>query len=305
MTIGNTSIPSAPPSARTGQWRRFVVAVSVLVLCFGMPLAGLVKFAAVSNLYSYIILIPFISAYLIWLKRAQLPAASRQARITGGIFSAAGLVLLAVYWLVLRPGLKQREDDYLALMMVAFLLIFTGVCFWFWGREKVRAMSFPLAFLVFMVPIPGHVLARVDTFLQYGSALMAHCFFKITGMTFYQDSLTFQLPDIVLRIAPECSGIHSSIVLLITSLLAAYLLLKTPWKRAVLVLVVIPLALIRNGFRVFVLGELCVHISPRMIDSPIHHQGGPIFFVLSLIPFFLLLMVLQKSEPASKQKKTD
>jgi exosortase/archaeosortase family protein len=58
----------------------------------------------------------------------------------------------------------------------------------------------------------------------------------------------------------------------------------------------IPLGLLRNGFRVFTIGELCVHLGPQMIDSPIHHRGGPIFFALSLIPLFILLVVLQKYE---------
>jgi exosortase/archaeosortase family protein len=57
---------------------------------------------------------------------------------------------------------------------------------------------------------------------------------------------------------------------------------------------VFPLALLRNGFRVFTIGELCVHIGPDMINSPIHRRGGPLFFVLSLIPFFLLLLLLLK-----------
>jgi exosortase/archaeosortase family protein len=67
---------------------------------------------------------------------------------------------------------------------------------------------------------------------------------------------------------------------------------------------VIPLALLRNGFRVFVLGELCTHIGPQMIDTPIHHQGGPLFFALSLIPFFLLLVWLRKSERSDKISKS-
>ncbi len=61
-------------------------------------------------------------------------------------------------------------------------------------------------------------------------------------------------------------------------------------------LAVIPLAVLRNGFRVFTIGELCVHIGPQMIDSPIHHQGGPLFFILSLVPFLLLLYLLIRSE---------
>ena len=85
-------------------------------------------------------------------------------------------------------------------------------------------------------------------------------------------------------------------VLFITSLLAGRLFLRSPWKRAVLCLVVIPLALLRNGFRIFVLGELCAHIGPEMIDSPVHHHGGPLFFALSLLPFFALLYYLRRSE---------
>jgi hypothetical protein len=59
---------------------------------------------------------------------------------------------------------------------------------------------------------------------------------------------------------------------------------------------VIPLGILRNGFRVFVIGMLCVHVGPRMIDSVIHHRGGPLFFALSLVPLFLLLWWLRRGE---------
>jgi hypothetical protein len=55
---------------------------------------------------------------------------------------------------------------------------------------------------------------------------------------------------------------------------------------------------------VYVIGELCTHIGPQMINSPIHRHGGPLFFVLSLIPFFLLLIFLRRSERAGKIPKT-
>jgi exosortase/archaeosortase family protein len=64
----------------------------------------------------------------------------------------------------------------------------------------------------------------------------------------------------------------------------------------VLSVAVIPIALLRNGLRVFVIGQLCVRIGPEMIDSPIHRHGGPVFFAFSLIPFFALMFLLQKSE---------
>jgi exosortase C (VPDSG-CTERM-specific) len=138
----------------------------------------------------------------------------------------------------------------------------------------------------------------IEAGLQHGSAAVADWLFVISGTPVLRDDMVFHLPGISLKVAAECSGIHSTWILFITSLLAGQMLLRRPWKRAVLCLAVIPLALLRNGFRVFVIGELCVHAGPRMIDSPVHHHGGPLFFVLSLAPFFLLLYFLKRTEPA-------
>ncbi len=289
------------PSAR--QLRSFGLATLGLALCFAIPLRDLIRFAATSEFHSYILLIPFISAYLVWLKKGSLPIGSSSAGKTAAGFVVAGTLVLVAYWLVLRPRLKLTEDDYLAMMMISFLLCFTGVCGLFLGRERLRAISFPLGLLIFMVPIPAFAMPPIDAFLQQGSAAAAQGFFTLWETPFLRNGLAFQLPGINLQVAPECSGIQSSMVLLITGLLASYLFLRTPWKRGLLTLLMIPLGLLRNGFRVFTIGELCVHIGPQMIDSPIHHKGGPIFFALSLIPLFILLVVLQKSErPRGKSK---
>lgn len=67
-----------------------------------------------------------------------------------------------------------------------------------------------------------------------------------------------------MEVAPQCSGIRSSLVLFITSLIGGYLFLRSPWRRFALAAFVLPLALLRNGFRVFVLGQLCVQVGPHM-----------------------------------------
>jgi len=112
----------------------------------------------------------------------------------------------------------------------------------------------------------------------------------------------FQLPGIVIEVAQECSGIRSSWVLFITSVLASYLFLKSPWRRVALIAFVIPLAILRNGFRILVIGLLCVQIGPHMIHSNILKQGGPLFFALSLVPLFLLLWWLRRGERSEGQR---
>ena len=284
------------PSARL---KKFLIATLVLVLCFSLPLYDLIRFAADDDLFSYILLIPVISVYLVWLQKKNLPHASGPATIWAAVFGTCGVAVMLVYWLT-APALWKAEEDYLAMNIFAFLLFFAGICSLFWGKEIMRANAFPLGLLIFMIPFPIFVTQGIETFLQHGSAAVAAAMLRLSGMPLYQDGLIFQLPGITLRVARECSGIHSSLVLFITSLLAGHLFLRTSWKRTTLALVVIPLALLRNGFRVFVIGQLCVQIGPEMIDSPIHRHGGPLFFILSLIPFFLLLFYLRKSERAGK-----
>ena len=145
--------------------------------------------------------------------------------------------------------------------------------------------------------MPGSWLDNIDTFFQYTSAATAEAFYQVAREPVLRDGLSLQLSGFGLRVAPECSGIHSTLVLFMTSFLADYCSWPSLWTRAVLVLAVIPLAILRNGFRVFAVGlSCCVHVSPEMIRSPIHHHGGPILFALSLIPFFLLLFFLRKRD---------
>ena len=99
-----------------------------------------------------------------------------------------------------------------------------------------------------------------------------------------------------MEVAPECSGIRSSIVLLITSVVAGKLFLRSGWSRLLLVLVVAPISIVRNAFRITVIGELCVNVGPHMIDSFIHKRGGPIFFALSLVPLLLILLIMAHRE---------
>jgi exosortase/archaeosortase family protein len=90
-------------------------------------------------------------------------------------------------------------------------------------------------------------------------------------------------------------------VLFMTSILAANLFLKTPWRRFALVAFVIPLGILRNGFRILVIGLLCVNVGPQMIHSIIHRRGGPVFFVLSLVPLLLMLWWLRRGDVRTRQ----
>lgn len=269
----------------------------LLLLLFAQSLTRLMLYAARSDLYSYILLVPFISGYLLYMNRSRSSAAYRTS--IAGTITAAAIAIAA-----LAAGIRWERDlsinDGFSLMALAFVSFVAVGGFLFFGSKWMAAMAFPVTFLIFTVPLPDAATKWLEEALAVASAEAAALFFSVSGTPVVRQGTLFQLPRIVLRVAQECSGIHSSWVLFMTSLLASHLFLRTRWRRIVLVAFVIPLGILRNGFRILVIGLLCVHVGPQMIDSSIHHRGGPLFFALSLVPLLLLLLWLRRQEMRPK-----
>jgi exosortase C (VPDSG-CTERM-specific) len=285
---------AAPPVFLTARFQKFALAAALITLGFAVPLWRLFWFAIGDDLHSYIPLMPLVCAYLAWTLKPELPRESPPARVLAALFFAAGVAAALGYVMLGRSA--GALENCLALGALAWLLCLTGAGCWCLGGAAMRVLVFPVCLLYFMIPFPVILRTTIEAALQHGSAVVAAGMFALSGMPVLREGMDFHLPGISFQVAPECSGIHSTLMLFITSLVAGKMILHGPWKRAILCLAILPLALLRNGFRVYVLGELCVHVSPQMMDSPIHHHGGPIFFVLSLVPFFLLLYFLRKRE---------
>jgi exosortase C (VPDSG-CTERM-specific) len=156
-----------------------------------------------------------------------------------------------------------------------------------------------------MVPFPGFLTHAIEFFFQHASADAASLMFAVSQTPVLRDGLFFKLPGITIEVAQECSGIRSTLVLFITSLVGAYLFFHSKTHRALLTLAIIPIAIVRNGFRIFTIAMLCVHVSPDMVHSWIHKRGGPVFFVLSLIPFLALLIYLYRRERTARNRSVD
>jgi exosortase C (VPDSG-CTERM-specific) len=281
---------SRPDRLRLG-WLAGYVALATLL--FIEPLLALFIHAEQSDLHSHIPLIPLITAYLIYSDSSPRPATYRTSAAGALVAAAIGCGALMT---AIRLAERLSPNDYLALTTLAYLSVIVAGGFLFLGSRWMAGAVFPLAFLVFMIPLPDHVALWLETASVQASAGVAAFLFRLTGTPMLRDGTVFALPGIVLQVARECSGIHSSWVLVITSILASRLFLRTGWRRLVLVIFTVPLGIIRNGFRILVIGLLCVHVGPHMIDSPIHHHGGPLFFALSLIPLFLLMFWLRSGE---------
>lgn len=277
--------------------RQSVWLVSLLTLLFGMAWWEMVKAGGGKALHSYTIAIPFIC---FWLIRQNEPTAAAP-KFTPRRLPGAVLVILALalgvggYW-AQRTGLITSDVSWLTTQIGGWVLGVWGILLACAGSAWFARHAFPLGFLAFTTPIPQPLVDNIETGLQYASASMVEQVFILIGQTYLRDARSFWLPGLRFVVAPECSGIRSTIVLFITSLLAGYLLLRSPWRRAVLASCIIPLGIARNTFRICTLTLLTVHVDPRVIESWLHSRGGPIFFGLSLVPLFALLWWLRRQE---------
>jgi exosortase C (VPDSG-CTERM-specific) len=265
----------------------------VVTLVFVRPIAKLVLYAFQDPLDSYIPLMPFLGGYLLYNQRRP-PLAAYRSSIAGAVIIGGIGLVASIAEVAFRQSLSV--NDGLTLMVLSYVSLVAAGGFLFLGSKWMAAAAFPVAFLIFIVPLPDGIVNLLETASVLASADVAALFFRITGIPMLRDGTVFALPGIAIKVAQECSGIHSSWVLFITSLISSHLFLKSPWRRIILVAFVIPLGIARNAFRILVIGLLCVHIGPHMIDSRIHHQGGPIFFALSLVPLVMLLAWLRRPE---------
>lgn len=265
-----------------------------------MPLGTLVGFSFQYEHYSHIILIPPVSACLIYWERRKIFSTVHYSAEGGAVLL---LVSAVMYGLAEIQSPSLSQNDYLSLTMVSLVILWLGGFVLCYGSRASRAAAFPLLFLFLMVPIPGFLLERTILFLQTGSAEAAYGLFKLAGVPVFRDGFTFSLPGLNIEVARECSGIRSSLALLITSLLAGHLVLRSGWKKVFLSLSVFPILIVKNGLRIITLSLLAVYVDPSFLTGSLHQYGGIPFFLLALVLLAPVLGLLRESETEAQAHK--
>jgi exosortase C (VPDSG-CTERM-specific) len=274
---------------------KLLIASGVITLAFAVPLLHLVKHALATSLHSHILLIPFISLYLWRTHRSPAsPAPSVVSPVASLVSALVASLLIVLFWFDARFSFSR--NDQLAILTGSYLFFLLAAALMFVGISRLRPYWFHIAFLVFMIPTPDPVLSAVGIQLQYRSADLSEPMLRLTGLPVLRDGLAFRLPGLNIFVAEECSGIRSTLVLFITSTVAAYMFLRTAWKRALIIAIILPLGILRNAFRITAISWLTVNVDPDIIHGPLHKHGGPLFFALSMVPLLLLLWYLRRSE---------
>lgn len=274
-------------------------------ICIGTVLANyallrqLVVFALEHEYASHILLIPFLSAVLILRRRARIFRDCRSPILIRESASVIAITLL-ISGSLMGHGSAGAYD--LSVRTFAVVTLWIGAFLISYGPQSFTNALFPLLLLFLMVPIPETMLAGVILFLQRGSAAAVAFLFNVSGTPFHRDGFVFALPRMSIEVAAECSGIRSSLALLVSCLIASYLMLETSWRRVVFVVVAVPMAMFKNAMRITVLSLLAIHFDMRIMGGDLHRKGGVVFFLMGLLFMCPILWVLRRSEREAASK---
>jgi exosortase len=261
------------------------------LLLFRRTLSSLASLSFHDELASHILLIPVISAFLIYIERKRIFRTSRYCPWIG----VPILLLAVILWYSHKALLPSLSDaDRLSVAASLIVLAWIAMFILFYGTGSFKAAAFPLLFLLLMTPLPFAVAQYIVSVLQKSSADTCYALFRLVGVPVIRHGFLFSLPGIDIEVAEQCSGIHSGLSLFIVGLLAEHALLKGKWKKACFILCIFPIAIFKNAVRIVTIAWLGIHVNPAVFYGPIHRQGGLPFSLLSLAMMAVLLWLLRR-----------
>src|SRR5271166_187780 len=230
--------------SRQSSLTRFLLLWTISLVAGWHSLTSTFVLAWNSEEHTHILLILPISVALIWFDWSSLKPLSSPSLRAGAVFLAVAAVFAAsARWF--SPG--WPPDVLLSFAMLALVIWWIGAFVLCFGTRICEALLFPLGFLLWMVPVPQFLLTGIVSLLQHWSAMAADLLFESVGVPVVQDGLRLSIPGLTLEIAKECSSIRSSMMLLVTTMVLAQLILRSPWRKALVIAIAVPLSVFKNG----------------------------------------------------------
>lgn len=242
------------------------------------------RFLATDSYYSHGFLVPLVSAYLIWRKRKRLKELLPNQPCKSGLALLTGGLLLHF----ISTVLKINFGSYLSLPIVL-----TGLALYLAGKRIARELLFPLAFLIFMLPLPSVIIIAVSFRMKIIAAQLASWAVNMMGIPTTRDGSTIYLPGSFLLVGDPCSGLRSLISLLALGAVFTQFTSGSRNKKSLLFLSAIPIALISNVLRIILLLLVTYVYGEKVALGFFHDLSGMLVFVFAFIGLAIVMRLLR------------
>ena len=233
--------------------------------------------------FSHGIFVPAFALLVLWRDRKKLKAIEAAP-------SLAGLPLVGLALLMRNPTVLKGD---LFFSGVSLLLLLAGLIILLYGWEFFRAVLFPWAFLILMIPVPSVILQKVTFSLEVPTLMLAALLLQLAGVPVVREGDVITLHDNLDLFSFEANGIRSLLTPLTVAIMHGYLADNRKWVRAVLACSSVPIAIVADSFRIADKSLLVQFWGPDEAELFFPYSGWLIFAVSLIMLFILHRLILR------------
>jgi len=259
------------------------ILVALVAVLYAPVLEGLVIQWWQDPDYSHGFLVPVFAGYVLWRERHRWMSSEIRPSNFGLVVMLGAIGLLLVGSL----GAELFTSRFSLLVLLAGILLFLA------GWKLLRAVSFPLAFLILMIPIPVLIYNQITFPMQLIASRFATFWLELVQVPVLREGNVLILPNYSLEVVEACSGIRSLMTLITLAVAYGYLMEPRRWIRYALVVLMLPVAIVSNAIRIMGAGILTFHFGPAAAEGFLHEFSGWVIFLAALVLMFACHKILR------------
>jgi exosortase len=260
-----------------------IVLLGLTILVYSHVLKALVLDWWTDPDYGHGFFVPLFSGYVLWRQRDRWIRNEIEANNFGLVvmLGAVGLLLL---------GSLGAE---LFTTRFSLLVLFAGMILFLAGWKVLRLISFPLSFLIFMIPIPQVIYNQITLPLQLVASRLASFLLELIQVPVLREGNILVMSNYSLEVVEACSGIRSLMTLIALAVAYGFLTDSRRWVRFTLAILMVPNAIVCNAVRIVGTGMLAHWFGPTSAEGFLHEFSGWVVFLLALVLMFSCRWLLE------------
>ena len=264
-------------------WVWSVILIGLILLLYAAVIKNLVVQWWTDADYGHGFFVPLFSGYILWRARERWTKVEINASNFGFVVIVGAIALLLLGSL----GAELFTSRFSLLVLLAGMILFLA------GWKMLRAVSFPLGYLIWMIPMPVIIYNQITFPLQLIASRLATAWLELAQVPVLRDGNILIMSNYSLEVVEACSGIRSLMTLMALAVAYGYLVSPRRWVRYVLAAFMVPIAIVTNAIRIMGAGLMAHRFGPAAAEGFLHQFSGWAIFLIALLLMFGSYWILQ------------
>ena len=266
---------------------KFLSCAALLVIAYIPTIRWMIeRWMQNESYYSHGFLIPIISLFVAWQRKDVIGKAKVSSEMAGLWIAALGIIIH-----IICATLRVYFISGFSLVFVLY-----GMVLFFFGREVMRQLVFPIFFLLAMVPLPLVLISNLTVKLKLFAAQCSTFILNHIGFPSVRDGSIIRMPNSYIAVEAPCSGLRSLIALITLGLLFAFAMKTSYLKKALVLLSAVPIAIAANILRIILLATVNDLYGEKIAMGFFHDFTGFLVFVVAFAGLWAVVKVLEPKE---------